>query len=72
MRQPINYTYHSDNSHHELSDEEYSDFISSKMNHPSQLEFDKIIPVKSKELSIPFEHIAQLLKRRLPAHCLDK
>ena len=40
-RQPIYYTYHSDNPHHELSDEEYSDFISAKMNHPSQLKFDK-------------------------------
>ena len=68
-RQPINYTYHSDNSHHELSDEEYSDFISAKMNHPSQLEFDEIIPVKFKGHSIPFEHTAQLPSWSTMGYC---
>ena len=42
-----------------MSDEEYSDFISAKMNYPSQLEFDKVIPVKLKGLSIPFQHTTQ-------------
>ena len=47
----INYTYHSDNAHSELSDDE---FISAKMDQPSELEYSKVIPVKFKyNMSIP-------------------